>query len=74
MISKTYSPLNIDGMEYDRFGRIVVIDRKAFIQSLAEKIEGIDVNSLIYDASDRDEMKKIVEEAIKLNNQTEIME
>lgn len=74
MIKAVYTPLELDGMEYNRFGFIIVIDRQLFIKSLAEQIGEIDLNALVRDASDKNEMNEIIKEAIELSKQIEIFE
>ena len=74
MIKSTYSPLNLDGMKFDYFGHIEVVDRDLFIRSLIDNFEQINLNQLIRDAQNRKEMEEIIEEATKLATKTEIME
>ena len=38
---------HLDGMEYDRFGRINVIDRNAFVISLAQQTDDVELNNIV---------------------------
>ena len=70
MIMKIFKPLNLKGLGYNRFG-YVITDKKAFIQSVAEREDISDLECLLDEAEDRDEMMDALEEALELRNKTE---
>ena len=74
MIKYTYTPLNLDGMKFDYFGHIEIVDRDLFTKSLIDNFEQVNLNQLMRDAQNRKEMEEIIEEATKFATKTEMME
>ena len=53
MIMKSYSPLNLRGMGYDRLGQIIVINREEFLKTLAEQIDTVNLDDLLKESDER---------------------
>lgn len=68
MIKKVYYalPTDLKGIEYNSYGKIVIIDKDAFIRSFAERERIKDLVFLLDDAGDIDEMMDTLEEALEL--------
>jgi hypothetical protein len=72
MIKRVYPPLNVEGIEFTRYDRIVIVDKFALVNSLLakEEIDEYLFNQLTQKAEDLDAMLDVMEEVVKMREET----
>ena len=72
MIKIVYPPLNVEGIEFTRYDRIVIVDKFALVNSLLakEEIDEYLFNQLTQKAEDLDAMLDVMEEVVKMREET----
>lgn len=71
MIKIVYPPLNVEGIEFTRYDRIVIVDKFALVNSLLakEEIDEYLFDQLTQKAEDLDAMLDVMEEVVKMREE-----